>query len=468
MMLMNNKQYFTLFLLLSFFWGVSNHAVAKFNLSTSQTLNYAVESITSNDYNNKGQLVISSNSDTLNLEVEVGFGLSSDFRYARLDIINGTFNSAFPSSGVEISANYKSTLVAGGGVGDSFVIIELSATPSVGADTELLFDTTSFNWDDIGTPLEIQYTLYDTADAAVNHLGYLYRKNAVLSQFIRAAGNKFIQSFQHYSGFDNNFLRFSATFRSPSTFKLGDASETLASVGKIRFDQLVAVNTLLPSTSNAISDYRKIIPGVKTDLKSVSISGDFSSITASLNEDDDCSGAAIELLSFSNENSVLTSIDELIDHPVFCIEASSNTQVIEPSEYYLDFGGSLGKGLLGAISYDAATADLPFITTFSDYKQKIYIVNYAGYPVAYSTQFIAESGKVISLNLKDAANGIIPAKTTLKLNTTDLVEIEGEVKRASARFFFDTKAKNLAVSSQLLSVSNSGVPPTEHIVVKDN
>jgi hypothetical protein len=441
---------------------------APFDLNNPVALRYSAESIQASDLNSDKNLIISSLSDTLNVGFLAGFGISVQPRYIRLDVINGAFNNNFPLSGLAASADYSTNLSAGGSLGDTFLIVEVYAPSALGADTSLVLESDSFIIDNKNEPLKIQYTLYDSASAAVNQGRYLSRTIAEIATVISSVGEKFTSSFTHSVGFSQGFLRFNPTFRAPSIFELGDASAEVASVGKVVFERLITDDVLLPSTSIAITDFRLFIPEVDTSLDSVIISGDFSTVRAFLNSDDDCAGASVELAEFVDTKDVVTNIDVLFDHPVFCVAADSNIISLNRATYSIDLGIGLENSFLGDIAYDAASIDIPYITNYQNYRQRIILTNHAGYDVAYTTRFIAESSVLGHFSEGDAASGVIPAGTTLKLNAEELVKIEpGVPSRIGARIFIDSKPIDISAAVQILSLGENAPPQTNILQVRE-
>lgn len=440
-----------------------------FDLEQSTPLQYASESIVAADYNSDGYLIISSASDTLNISFKAGFGLSAGFRYARIDVINGAFNSSFPVSGLAASGDYSSLLVTGGSAGDNYAVIELSASPAVGQDTVLTLEADSFSWFEISDPLEIRYALYDTATAAVNKLEFLYSVEGSLAKVVASLGENFTHSFTHTAGFSQDFLRFNSTFRPPATFALGDATATLASVGKVLFSQLVTDNVLMPSTSNQINDFRSLIPTSNSALDNVNITGDFSAVNAFLNADDDCVGASFALASYSDESTVKVSIDNLLAFPVFCLTADSNTVLLNRSIFEIDLALGFKTSILGELTYDAASIDLPYITSYPVYRQRIFLVNHTGYDVAYITRFIAESEVIGHYTEGVAASGVIPAGSTLIIRGDDIVSIDAGVpSRISARIFVDAKPADISAAFQILSTDSVEPPMTTVLKVSQH
>ncbi|NCP65652.1 MAG: hypothetical protein GW763_14035 [Paraglaciecola sp.] len=432
---------------------------AELRLDEQQALLYALEVIENEKLGADGVLTINSAGDELNLRFKAGFGISNSERYIRLDLINGRFNQHFASTGIKADVAYDATLVGGGNSADTYLIVEVKAATPQGADTEFVLESNSYLWLDYRQPLYVKYTYYASAAAALNGGDFLYQITSPIAQSTNTIGTSFTRSFVHSVEFSQDFKKFTSTFRAPSTFMLGDASANLAAVGKVQFDTLITQAVRLPATSALITVFSDLLPSMNTAARTATIKGDFSSVRAFLNQQDDCAGASYALAEYSQTNIVQVSIDELIDYPVFCLAAESKSLAIKRAAYYLDLGFGLAASLLGEVVYDTAAVDLPYITNYANYRQRIILINHAGYDVAYTTQFVAEEVVMGNFQANSKATGIIPAGSTLKLNSDELVTIDPNVpSRVSARIFIDAKPQDVAAAVQILAL-DSNLPP---------
>jgi len=433
-------------------------------LEQKQPLLYAVEVIENQKLGANGALTIDASADELNLSFNAGFGISSSERYIRLDLLNGRFNQNFPASGIKVDADYNSTLVVGGRNTDTYMIVEVKASVAQGAETSFILESNSFIWLDYRQALSVQYTYYASAAAAVNSGDFLYQITAPVAQSMQTIGTSFTRSFSHTIELSQDFKKFKTTYRNPSSFSLGDANADLASLGKVQFDSLITQPVRHPSTSALITVFSDLLPTINTAAKTATINGDFSTLKAFLNTQDDCLGTSHELAEFRQQKWINVSINELMTYPVFCVAAESKTLSINRSSYYLDLGIGLETSLLGELIYDAAAVDLPYVTNFSDYRQRIILVNHAGYDVKYTTRFMSELEVAGEYTLGDYASGIIPAGATLKLNAEDLVNInKGVPSRVSARIYIDASSKDIAAAVQILSLG-SNLPPITNVL----
>jgi hypothetical protein len=365
--------------------------------------------------------------------------------------------------------NYTSFLSQGGGVGDDFAIIEVYSNSPQPLTSLLVLPVTSILVQDITLPIEVRYTLYGNASDAVNDRAELYSLSSNIIEFVNGLGDSFADAFTHQIGFGTEFLRFVPTFKAPSTFSLGASDGDLASLAKFRNQFLIVENVRRPSDSSLISDFRDLVPEIDTSEKSVIIFGDFSSRRVMLNSDNDCSGSTIELLSLGASNQVHVSLDDLFVHPVLCIDLTGNTEPFPRSEFRVDLGLGGQPIFFGKVAYSGSSVHFPFLTVFSEFKQKILITNFAGYDIPYRFEFFIEDdfgGRIIP---NDIATGTIPALSVVKIDTPDLVMLENStLTRFSARMLVGSLPEDISVAVQLIKLSGDAVPNTNVLDVLAN
>lgn len=85
--------------------------------------------------------------------------------------------------------------------------------------------------------------------------------------------------------------------------------------------------------------------------------------------------------------------------------------------------------MIGRIRYDGTTVQLPYLTTFSGYTQRVIIVNRNANSVGYNFTFTTEDGT--SATRGDMATGSVPGMSTMVLKTTDLVTLTGKTRTSA-------------------------------------
>ena len=118
------------------------------------------------------------------------------------------------------------------------------------------------------------------------------------------------------------------------------------------------------------------------------------------------------------------------------------------------FGAMGMTHALGGIERDGATVQIPFITTFERYNQRIIVHNRTDKDVAYSITFhTMPADRADSMVAEDAM--LSPGINDLRV--LDLVSISGSPKRASATLVAEAKPTDISVSS-LINDKESGAP----------
>ena len=72
---------------------------------------------------------------------------------------------------------------------------------------------------------------------------------------------------------------------------------------------------------------------------------------------------------------------------------------------------------------------IPYLTTFSGYRQNVVIVNRNTKPVSYAFKFTAEDGVIATPG--ELAEGMVPAQGRAVLKATDIVSLEGKTRTAA-------------------------------------
>jgi len=454
-------------LLSVFFCGSAT--AAPFDLDSDTALIFATESIANSDLEFDGKVRIGSGSDELNLQFQAGFGISQSSRYVRIEFVNGSLLNNLPAAGLATNVNYSSLLVQGGNIGDSFAVIEVYAATSQPQNTAFLLEVTALKLLDQSLPMTVKYALYGNPSDAVNSGPVLYSKEVDMLQFVSGLATGFADAYTLSLGFGTEFLRFNPTFRAPSTFALGDSDGELGSLAKFTGDFLIIDNVRRPSDSAEISDFRNLLAGFDTSLDSASLSGDFSSGDVSLNSNADCSGAKYPLTTDDFSKTIAISLDTLFNYPVLCIDLTGNTTAFTRTEFQLDIGLGQKSVYFGKVSYDGSSVDFPFLTSFSNFRQKIFITNHAGYDIDYKFEFFAEEAVKNNFQPGTAANGTLKATGVTKIDVWDLFTVSSNVPtRLSGRMFIDGLPQDISAAIQLVSLTSHTPPTTNVLPVKQN
>ena len=176
----------------------------------------------------------------------------------------------------------------------------------------------------------------------------------------------------------------------------------------------------------------------------VTFTGDFTvgRYIANTHATGDC-GSANQALTTTRNNQVLDSVVFAagLGLTSLCIALpAGNTDEIPAGQYTVavDYAkltnaavepADLGETTLGTIRRDGTRVQIPYLTTYSGYTQRVVIVNRNRGAVRYTFSFVSEDGTVATAG--DAATGSVPANSTMVLKATDIVSLAGKTRTAA-------------------------------------
>ena len=119
---------------------------------------------------------------------------------------------------------------------------------------------------------------------------------------------------------------------------------------------------------------------------------------------------------------------------------ATNTAEIPLGEYTVevDYRGlpnrayppiDMAETTIGRIRRDGTRVQIPFLTTYSGYRQRVVIVNRNARPVSYAFSFNSEDGATATPG--EDAEGTVPALGRVVLLTTDIVSVSGKTRTAA-------------------------------------
>ena len=110
----------------------------------------------------------------------------------------------------------------------------------------------------------------------------------------------------------------------------------------------------------------------------------------------------------------------------------------------------LGETTIGSIRRDGTRVQIPYLTTYENYVQRVVIVNRNRGPVTYSFSFVEEDG--VETTAGEAATGTVPANGTLVVRASDIVSIAGKTRTAAT---LDVVAPNGTVDVATTQVNSN-------------
>lgn len=110
-----------------------------------------------------------------------------------------------------------------------------------------------------------------------------------------------------------------------------------------------------------------------------------------------------------------------------------------------------GPSVIGNIEQNGATYQLPMVTTFEGYNNRIVIVNRGKRPASYSMTFTTEDD--VEATAGSAATGMVGAESAMVVRTMDAVSLEGGARTAATLFIVGAPG-NLDVLTQIVNKSD--------------
>ena len=426
-------------------FSTSTFAAVDLDASTSQTVVYASEVVTAGAATAEA---LNTMGGLLDVTTDLGFTIGNGTtKYIRIDLDGATF-AASADGALTVTGSGANTvdLSAGGTDGDDFVIYEVAATADVSPTAVVNLSVASYDISTSG-PSTVTYRLYETATAAANATdATLKTASAEFTDLASANTGEFAVGIDNQATVSSEFKAFSAA-------SLG---ATTATVGYLDTDLLVDTAYDLDGTPVTADD-------LLDDQQDLVFTGDFTFGTWTLEASDTCdaaspvaitptaTGGIIEDL----DDSTLTSADWYV-----CVDSGGDT--IEKGSYSVTLADDELTDALGTIGYDTTTIEVPYLTTFSEYNQRLYIINNGSSAADYSISFVGEAATTATPLA--AATGTVPAGEMLMLKVTDIVELEGRT-RVSATVEVEGIDANIQAATQTVNLADG---TTDTVVLNAN
>ncbi|NVK55265.1 MAG: hypothetical protein HWE26_06595 [Alteromonadaceae bacterium] len=406
------------------------------------SVTFATEAYTASDLNGDGNLKVTNAANILDVTFNTGFTIGNGTsKYVVVTLNNAEFN-AIPTLSV---ADGSASIAQGGAAGDSSVIFEVAATAAdIPANATFTLAATEYNIS-TSSVATVSTSLYETAGNAVNGTLALYSESGTIAQTGSGSSGDFTNEYTSTATVASNFLNFDATATNTT-------SAVLTAVGEIDITEIVANSTYKPNgTALTAAD-------LITDAQDVSFAGNFSYGTWTLEDEANCTDAggvaSIDVSAGINgdEDGATVSVASLAAGPFYlCLEVDGTTETILKSTYDVTLDTDSLENDLGTIKYDTTSIEVPYLTTFEDYNQRFFLVNYSNSEVTYTIDFVSEDG--VTATDGTAQTGTIPGGEMLSLKATDIVSLAGK-KRTSAVIEVEAQDVDVSASMQIVDLES--------------
>ena len=399
-------------------------------------------------------------SATFEIGFTVGEGTS---KYIRIDLQGGTFTA---DSDTTVTVDGRTAVLSqGGSAGDTSAVFEIAVPENSGADIPADGDVViSSDEYAITNNFSMMVNTHESASDAVNGTNSLAMSQGTVAIIANGSDGEIASARLNTATVESFFERFDASTATATTATT--AGPVL--LGKLDFDQILLDNrgTVIPSYREDGFQARAF--DFYDNQQDITVSGDFSFGTFTFSpvgtgndncgtqnefEADDTSGGSItfkDIFVGNDYNFCVTAFDSLADR----VKIEKGNYVVNAEEGQSD--------VLGVINYNSVSIEVPYITTFDEYNQRIYLVNNGSRDADYSMTFTSEGGTEATPGA--AATGTIPAGEMIALRATDIVTLDGRT-RTSAVIEVSATEGNVSATMQTVNLETGG---TDTVVLNAN
>jgi len=406
----------------------SKIAFAKEALLTTQK-------VTGNDSGTYYKVTDAGAAGIIDVKVKLGTGLANtQKRFIRLELTNAVFTGASALSAVvdDTSATLPSTatastavVVQGGADKDVYAILELTADGAITQDNIATINVAELG---INAALAVGFkaSVYETLTAAVNQTANTSLNTKELTSVITTASGVKVSA-------DNNTVTASVD----KSFKEFVTSVDYANLGKL----VVSANTDTKGRTGATVTLADVIVEASSKVK---LLGDFSVGTFAIGT------AAATTNATAKDETVITytstakttsndiALNAFNAAPFFTVgvdkdklipKQTFNAEITFEKAADSAFAPAAQTVAVGTVAHNGTTIQVPYVTTFADYKQRLVLVNRGGADAAYTVTFTPETG--VTAAAGTAATGTLKAGKTTIISATDLVTLTGATRTAA-------------------------------------
>ena len=431
----------------------ANAANAELNLDTDMgAVTYATETLATPVTDHADYSVVMGPSDQLDVTAANGLGgPNGTFVTVRFDLGGMIFSTAVIGANLTTGTGHDAaSLRSGGQVGDAHVSFIVTRSANTEAATAMTLQIAQLGVKP-GVPGSVTMTVTDSVGDGAEHTASY--TNAVRTM---RALQETAEPMDLEATVDERFKSFGmATMGTLGSFMVGANAEFLnADDGSA-----VAVGDIITTD----------------DTSSVTISGDFSFVSAAWLDDDgmcDVPPDGLGLVQKEDE----TVMDDLMEQTplafttaaqYLCISVPTgeDARAIPATDPYMvtteyaagtEMAGwppNAGEHALGSITRDGTTVHIPYLTTFPDYNQRIVVSNRGANEADYWITFRPEDGTTAAPGMD--AMGTLDGNSTIVLRAMDVVTLDGR-NRTAATFVAEAKSTQIDVATVIVNMMTGG------------
>ena len=422
-------------------------AVVDIDSATDNSLKYSDELKGTVDAN--GRIEVTQKAHDTDVAGAVGFGYAkAQVRYYRFDLTGAAFEGAPTLSQVQKADGSVNTagVLQNGGDDEAFAIFQMTGAEAVTAAQDFTLDCAKYDIDPTVTA-QVRYRLFETVAEAANSTNPLVDKTIDFAKFVSGANYAgVLEAADVTATVASGFTSFD------NTANANIANGTLASLGMLDAGDVIltaagAANATLKvnGDTSAAADYI-------TAAQTITITGDVSVGVFTSQTGANCTGGTIACTKAEDNGSctiasTATNADQHICVELGAIEAG---ETLSKGDYTIAFSTDTGMdGSLGSVVYDTTSVEIPYITTYDGYNQRIFIDNRGATAAYYSTTFTTENGVTAASGA--SGTGTLAAGEMTTIKAADLVTFTGGT-RGTATVEIEAQSGKLKVVTQIVDL----------------
>ncbi|MAI23623.1 MAG: hypothetical protein CL828_06160 [Crocinitomicaceae bacterium] len=395
-----------------------------------------------------GKVNVDVNAADTDITVDMNYAFAKGLKvFVRWDLGNALFAAA-PTLVVDNDANCGATqavaasAITQGGDGESFAIFEVTLAEETYVGCDVVLKSADYAVDPTAT-MTATFSIYDAADKAANQTLSYHTKTGNVASFITsvdypavvAAENPVATVASGFTSFDNSG-------------QAGIANGVKTRLATLTADDVKGTAALkLTGATAANSDYI-------TASQNITITGDVSVGSFHQSDQADCAGTTKACTKATDNASCVIASTTAATNSYLCIDLTGITAgtSIAKGAYSVAFAATGEDGMdkaIGSVGYDTTTVEVPYITTYEGYNQRIFLDNRGTSDAYYTTTFTTESG--VTATGTAAATGTLPAGEIVTMKVSDLVTFTGG-SRGMATMEVEATTANLKVTTQIVDL----------------
>jgi len=406
------------------------------------------------------RVVNSGNNMDISGTIGVGFAIG-DQLWIRYDITGGAWDGALTASMATVVSAGMDAIAQGGQDGASSVVFSHTVAGTNFAQTDSLkLDVTNLGWDG-SSALGVTVATYEKLSDATNQTNSITSKAGTV--LVGATGVRVTAAPA------NETAEVQVLFTAFNAF----GTDVTADLGNLTVDPSTAATVSPTGAVDALDGAAFLVAdavtiGATTSL--TTITGDFSFGTWSVSADNCTTATTTFKVASGNLNAGLTAATSPSSNFTglgaaiggsLCMTATGKETIPVAGPYTASMvltavaaranAQAAIASSFGSILHNGTTVQLPYLTTFADYNQRLVIVNRGTSDATYSVTFTSEATATATAGT--AATGTVAAGTTSSIKVSDIVTMTG-LTRTAATIVIVAPTANLSVATNQVNLSD--------------